>query len=85
MNEGTIKASPLKDLFINTLTQDVKVVTCILDLIDNSVDSYMRHQINERRAIDIKLSNERFLISDTCGGIGKDFLETNVFTFGSTL
>lgn len=85
MNTGTIKASPLKDLFINTLTQDVRVVTCILDLIDNSVDSYMRHQIKDRRTIDIKLSNERFLIFDTCGGIGKDFLETNVFIFGSTL
>ena len=85
MNEGTIQASPLKDLFINTLTQDVRVVTCILDLIDNSVDSYMRHRITGRRAIDIKLSNESFLIFDTCGGIGKDFLETNVFTFGSTL
>lgn len=85
MDQGTIQAFPLKELFIDTLTRDVKVSTCILDLIDNSVDSYIRHKIEDRRTIDIELSSESFRIKDTCGGIEKDRLEHEVFKFGSVL
>jgi hypothetical protein len=83
MTKGSIKAFPRKKLFIDILTQDVSAKTCILDLIDNSVDSYTRSKITERRKITITL-NEKFCeIYDTCGGIEKEFLEEHVFRFGA--
>ncbi|MEX0598032.1 MAG: ATP-binding protein [Candidatus Paceibacterota bacterium] len=78
-----INAYPRKELFINILTQDVSVKAAILDLIDNSVDSYTRNQYKERREVKIILNKEVFLIFDTCGGIDKEFLKEDVFRFGS--
>ena len=78
-----INAFPRKKLFIEVLTQDVNAKTCILDLIDNSVDSYIRNKIQERREINLVINDKEFEIYDTCGGIDKDFLKTNVFRFGA--
>lgn len=79
----TILASPTKRLFIETLTQDVSLQTCILDLIDNSYDSYVRNKITVRKNIKIDFSKDHFELFDNCGGIDKDHLKTTVFKFGN--
>ena len=38
-NVITATAEPSKDFFISMLTRDIRLIDCILDLIDNSVDS----------------------------------------------
>lgn len=42
MNKNEINASPSKNFFIDMLTRDIPVTDCILDLIDNSIDSVFR-------------------------------------------
>lgn len=83
MIQDKINASPRKKLFIDILTQDIKVETCIFDLIDNSFDSYVRNKIEERREIKLTINNDNFEIYDTCGGIEKETLKKNVFRFGA--
>lgn len=83
MEQDNIDAFPRKKLFIDILTQDVSVTTCILDLIDNSFDSYIRKKIEERRRIELTFDENHFEIFDDCGGIEKDFLRDSVFKFGS--
>lgn len=73
LQQDKINAFPRKKLFIEVFTQDVDAKTCILDLIDNSVDSYIRNKIQERREINIVINDKEFEIYDTCGGIDKDF------------
>ena len=34
---------PTKKLFIDVLTRDISIRDCILDLLDNSVDSYVHY------------------------------------------
>ena len=44
---------PNKRLFIDIMTQDISLYDCIMDLIDNSVDAYTIHKIQEKRTIKI--------------------------------
>ncbi len=46
MTKDKIMATPTKRLFIEILTKDISVKDCILDLIDNSVDSYIWNEIS---------------------------------------
>lgn len=39
-----IKADPSKSFFIDMLTRDIGIIDCILDLVDNSIDSFVRRQ-----------------------------------------
>jgi len=78
-----IHAKPTKRLFISTLTQDISVKACILDLIDNSVDSYIRYKISDRRIVDLRFSKDEFALVDHCGGIDKEYLQNHVFRFGN--
>ena len=82
MQEDTIYAYPTKELFINILTRDVNVKDCILDLVDNSVDSYIRNELTDKRLIMINISEDYFEIFDNCGGIGYKYLQDKVFKFG---
>lgn len=82
MAEETIKSGPTKTLFIDIITRDIDVKDCILELIDNCVDSYKRHNITDRRKIEITFNSEKFEIFDTCGGIEQDILENKAFIFG---
>ncbi|MDP3113595.1 MAG: ATP-binding protein [Candidatus Cloacimonadaceae bacterium] len=81
--EAIIEAYPRKKLFIDILTKDVDAEACILDLIDNSVDSYIMKDIQGRRSIYLSLSKEKFEIRDTCGGIELNYLKKHVFMFGA--
>lgn len=80
-----IDATPTKRLFIDILTRDVTVKHCILDLIDNSVDAYIRNDLTDRREIKLHISKNEFQISDNCGGIEYNFLKENVFRFGAEI
>lgn len=82
MQTGKITAKPTKTLFINILTQDVDPLDCILDLIDNSIDSYTRNEYSDKRQIKLKIGKQSFEIFDSCGGIDKETLEKEVFKFG---
>ncbi|MFA7254672.1 MAG: ATP-binding protein [Candidatus Omnitrophota bacterium] len=41
--KNQINAAPSKNFFIKMLTRDIGLVDCILDLVDNSVDSFIRN------------------------------------------
>jgi len=80
-----INAMPRKALFIDILTRDVSVRDCILDLVDNSVDSYIRNNLQDQRCIRINLTETGFDIVDDCGGIEYGFLKNEVFRFGANI
>lgn len=83
MNEDMlIDASPTKELFLNTLIKDVNISDAILDLVDNAIDGYTRNEFRDRRAINLRLSKDRFLIHDTCGGIDIESARKEIFRFG---
>jgi hypothetical protein len=81
-DEMLIDASPTKELFLDTLTKDVNITDAILDLVDNAIDGYTRHELQDRRSITLKLSKFRFSIRDTCGGIDVESARKEVFRFG---
>ena len=82
MQIGKIIAEPTKTLFISILTQDVDPLDCILDLIDNSIDSYTRNGYSDTRQIKLKIGKQSFEIFDSCGGIALEILKKEVFRFG---
>jgi hypothetical protein len=53
-DEMDIDASPTKELFLDTLTKDVNITDAILDLVDNAIDGYTRHEFQDRRSITLK-------------------------------
>lgn len=81
--DETINAFPSKSFFIKTLVKDIHLVDAILDLIDNSIDSYIRSELQDRKKVSIYLSKDNFVIEDNCGGMSKDQMAQNVFKFGS--
>ena len=76
------KILPHKKLFIDILTKDIDVKHCVLDLIDNSIDSYIRKGYSDEREVSINIRNGSFEIFDNCGGIDKETLINDVFRFG---
>lgn len=83
MNDDMIiDASPTKELFLDTLIKDVNITDAILDLVDNAIDGYTRHEFANRRSISLELSKSKFLIHDTCGGIDLESARKEVFRFG---
>lgn len=91
-------ARPRKRFFLEMFTRDISLQDCILDLIDNSVDSYIRHSKNEdvvasiladgvaapsrRGLIEISVSKHRITVQDDCGGIETQDALDDVFCFG---
>jgi hypothetical protein len=82
MSTEIVKSYPTKALFIDVLTRDLDLQACIMDLLDNSIDSYKRHEIETRQEIKITLSKEKFEIYDSCGGIEKEIFLNRAFVFG---
>ncbi len=94
----TAKAYPHKQFFLQMFTRDISLEDCILDLIDNSIDSLLRTQgidiedevltpdphIHGRRhgRVEVRYSEDEFHISDNCGGISRKDAEEDVFCFG---
>jgi hypothetical protein len=88
-------ASPTKEFFVHTITKDVTVLECILDLIDNCLDGARNHlyrsgQIDEAAEAvnyegfwcNVSISKETFIIEDNCGGISIDKAKNYAFRFG---
>ncbi len=94
-----VNAHPAKRFFIEMLTKDIRLEDAVLDLIDNAIDSIIRHQeidleqlvmrnlsLREKLPqfkIDITFSGESFEIADNCGGIDFDDAIKTVFRFGA--
>ncbi len=86
-------ANPTKAFFVRMVTRDISLQDCILDLIDNSVDSAWRRQGSSRPSLDasadlspyhivVTATPTRFDIKDNCGGITLDDAADYAFTFG---
>jgi hypothetical protein len=87
-----------KEFFIDMFTRDISLEDCVLDLIDNSIDSYLRkHDIsiaqlifgsdpNEtKRApgkIEVTCDNRQIKVVDKCGGIPRKRAVDEIFCFG---
>lgn len=88
----TAHAYPEKDFFISMITRDIGLEACILDLVDNSVDSARRFAESqpspktakplERFKIELSLNGNQFKIKDNCGGIPTDKAINYAFHFG---
>jgi len=77
-----VSFQPTKKLFIDILTRDIRIRDCILELLDNAVDSYTRNEIDEKREIRLNFDENELIIFDNCGGIDKKKLQEEVFRFG---
>lgn len=93
MTAHKAKASPTKAFFVRMLTRDISLEDCILDLVDNSIDSAWKHSgdiptglVNSESLapykIAITLDDSSFRIVDNCGGISLDDAVNYAFTFG---
>ena len=78
-----VSFQPTKKLFIDILTRDIHIRDCILELLDNAVDSYTRNEIDEKREIRLNFDKNELSIFDNCGGIDKKKLQEEVFRFGT--
>lgn len=93
----TAKAEPSKAFFTETLTRDIALSDCILDLVDNSIHSLIMKlnlDVSEHlfagtkparidAHIDIAFNSSKFTIKDDCGGISIDDAKEVVFLFGN--
>jgi len=84
---------PTKGFFVRMITRDIALEDCILDLIDNSVDAAWKQLGSKLMSLEdnqdlslftimITASEDRFEISDNCGGISLDDAVEYAFTFG---
>jgi len=78
-----VSFQPTKRLFIDILTRDISIYDCILDLLDNAVDSYTRNRIDKKREVRLNFDKSKVNIFDNCGGIEKERLKKEVFRFGA--
>lgn len=93
------QAQPSKAFFIDMLTRDLTLSDCILDLIDNSIDTLIAktgldvsdHLFAGTKAkkvaalIDISFTSSKFKIKDNCGGISIKDAEQKVFLLGNAI
>ena len=106
MPEEWANANPNKRFFLEMFTRDISLEGCILDLIDNSIDSYVnlkklflkdilipqkdvrktKQTDNDKNeeipTINIKITPNKFIIQDNCGGITFDVAQNEIFKFG---
>ena len=93
----TIDASPRKSFFISLLTRDIELSSCVLDLIDNSIDGIIQKswvdisnmtsesaENNEPLSnyiINVELTENHFVIKDNGSGISEEILTDYAFRF----
>lgn len=86
-------ANPSRAFFVRMLTRDISVTDCILDLMDNSVDSAWKKLGSEPLTlsggpdfssvrISLSFNDQHFSISDNCGGMTQASAEKHALTFG---
>jgi hypothetical protein len=87
-----------KQFFTDMFTRDISLEDCVLDLIDNSMDSYLlKHEIsipqlifgpgpNEAKReigrIDVTCNERQIKVVDKCGGISRKRAMEEIFCFG---
>jgi hypothetical protein len=90
---STADANASRAFFVRMLTRDISVEDCILDLIDNSVDSAWKKLGKvpltfstgpdfSNVKINLTFNDEKFQISDNCGGMSQASAEKHALTFG---
>jgi hypothetical protein len=98
-NQLIAKADPSKAFFIDTLTRDISLSVCILDLIDNSIHGLIAgskldvvenmiagKKVHKTKArIDISFDGSSFMMVDDCGGISIDDAKDRVFLLGNPI
>lgn len=95
MEATRVNANPTKAFFVHTITRDIKLEDCILDLVDNSLDgarsllknpvpSLSDHSDYSQFRVDVSFDLHGFEITDDCGGISLDDAINYAFTFGRT-
>ncbi len=96
-NQFPVDTQPTKKALVDSLTRDISAEACLFDLIDNSVDSARetlqaanpdtqpeeQPESYDGFKIDLKFSGDSFSISDNCGGITKEKLQTMALRFGA--
>jgi hypothetical protein len=91
-------ASVRKQFFIEMFTRDISLEDCVLDLIDNSIDSYLQQRAisiselifgavrngvtKDLGRIDVTCNERQIKVVDTCGGITRRRAMEDVFCFG---
>ena len=85
-NENVINASVSKSFFVEMLVKDINLPMTIHDLIDNCIDGALRLRKNRKKftglEVDLRISKEKFSITDNCGGIDLDIAKNYAFRFG---
>lgn len=100
MAEGQADAYPRKRFFLEMFTRDISLEDCLLDLIDNALDSLIRRSRRDiigtlldkgvpagrepLPEITVVASQKEVSVTDTCGGIDNDDALHDVFCFGHT-
>jgi len=80
--EMPIDARPTKQFFVQTLVKDVVLSEAVFDIIDNSIDGYIRAGMRDHRSVSVTVAADRFRVEDNCGGIPKGDMESFVLRFG---
>src|SRR4030042_6423248 len=96
-DNNTVRAEPTKEFFIDFLTRDISLSSCILDLVDNSIQNLVQllkvdvmqtlltsksPRFRGSPSISISFSGNQFRISDTCGGIPVQMARDEMFRMG---
>lgn len=90
---GKADANASRAFFVRMLTRDISLEDCILDLVDNSVDSAWKTLGSSRlsldsgpdfsdRKIELEFNSEAFVLRDNCGGMSLESARKYAFTFG---
>ena len=86
-NTKSVDVSPTKEFFVEAITRDISIESCITDLIDNAIDGIRRGgETSNYQAyyINITFNKNKFFIEDNCGGISIDNAETQAFVLGNS-
>ncbi len=93
LKDKKVKANPTKNFFVRMITRDIGLDDCILDLIDNAVDSAWAQEGSqpselsseiklESYNIHINTTKDVFSIRDNCGGMSLTDATEYAFSFG---
>ncbi|WP_144922286.1 ATP-binding protein [Halorubrum salsamenti] len=80
-----VDARPVKEFFIDVITRDVELIDTIPEFVDNSIDGATRSTNSESLEdffVDVRVSADKVVIKDNCGGIEREIAEEYAFRFG---
>lgn len=84
-DSAKVEASPTKEFFISVLVRDITVNQAITDLVDNSIDGALRlRRLSDYNGlwVEVRVTEDRFIIADNCGGIPIEVARRYAFRFG---